>query len=176
MVRVLFHVAVAALPAAGMAFCREQRQLHRVDPRSGDGPRERFHYDGCTMPPLMVVILYLTVFVRIPTGIAEDALSPWQSGVQIRPVAPDEMRPSIHAYFNVSPESPDGKYVLYYTAASADGETGDIRILACSSMWPRMTRTFRSRDCCSRNNFLKYPRPLGGEGRVRGSVHGEVVA
>lgn len=81
----------------------------------------------------LVIILFFAAFVRIPVGIADDALSRWRGGVQIRPVAPEEARHSIHAYFNVSPESPDGKYVLYYTSATADGETGDIRILERSS-------------------------------------------
>jgi hypothetical protein len=48
--------------------------------------------------------------------------------VRITPVAPDDDRHSIHSYFNVSPESPDGSSVLYYSSGVANGEAGDIRI------------------------------------------------
>jgi hypothetical protein len=46
-----------------------------------------------------------------------------------RTVAPDQALHSIHSYFNVCPESPDGKHVLYYTSTTTDGEKGDLRIL-----------------------------------------------
>jgi hypothetical protein len=59
---------------------------------------------------------------------AQDALAPWKGNVRITPVAPDDDRHSIHSYFNVSPESPDGSSVLYYSSGVANGESGDIRI------------------------------------------------
>lgn len=57
-----------------------------------------------------------------------DPLAPWREGVTIKAVADLKDRHTIHAYFNTCPESPDGKYVLYYTSAAVDGETGDLRI------------------------------------------------
>src|SRR3954463_854034 len=68
----------------------------------------------------------------VPLGAAEpsgDPLAPWRAGVKLHPVAPGQERHSIHAYFNTCPESPDGKYVLYYTSGIASGEEGDLRIL-----------------------------------------------
>jgi Tol biopolymer transport system component len=35
---------------------------------------------------------------------------------------------SIHAYFNTSPESPDGGWILFYASRTADGHDGEIRI------------------------------------------------
>lgn len=35
-------------------------------------------------------------------------------------------RHTIHTYFNVSPESPDGRFVLFYASKAADGQTGDV--------------------------------------------------
>jgi hypothetical protein len=35
----------------------------------------------------------------------------------------------MHSYFNVSPESPDGRFVLYYKSVAADGHTGEVRLL-----------------------------------------------
>lgn len=58
-----------------------------------------------------------------------NPLAPWQSGVRIHDVAPHADRHVIHSYFNASPESPDGKWVLYYTSPTTNGESGDIRIL-----------------------------------------------
>jgi Tol biopolymer transport system component len=58
-----------------------------------------------------------------------DPLTPWRAGVKIQPVSPQADRHVIHAYFNTCPESPDGKYVLYYTSTTPEGEAGDLRIL-----------------------------------------------
>ncbi|MEY4379319.1 MAG: hypothetical protein RLZ85_1200 [Verrucomicrobiota bacterium] len=72
--------------------------------------------------------------IRAESGKADGApeLKPWASAVK-RAVAPEQARHSLHAYFNACPESPDGRYVLYYTSGAADGETGDLRILERSS-------------------------------------------
>lgn len=34
----------------------------------------------------------------------------------------------MHTYFNLSPESPDGKWILFYTSNTPDGHRGEIRI------------------------------------------------
>ncbi len=61
---------------------------------------------------------------------SDDPLCKWRGKLSIHPVAPDQNRHSIHSYFNTCPESPDGKWVLYYTSSAPDGESGgDIRIL-----------------------------------------------
>jgi hypothetical protein len=62
-----------------------------------------------------------------------DHLAPWRSGVQVKRVASHADRHVIHSYFNTCPESPDGKYVVYFTSQTADGESGDIRILERST-------------------------------------------
>jgi hypothetical protein len=36
---------------------------------------------------------------------------------------------TLHSYFNVSPESPDGRFVLYYSSAAVDGHVGELRLL-----------------------------------------------
>ena len=38
-------------------------------------------------------------------------------------------RHSIHAYFNTSPESPDGRWVLFYSSPTRDSHTGDMRVI-----------------------------------------------
>ena len=82
------------------------------------------------------LILAGTLFVAASTLAAAevgDAIAPWQAGVQIHPVAPDVDGHTIHTYFNATPESPDGRYVLYFTSTKPDGEFGDIRIRERSS-------------------------------------------
>lgn len=43
-------------------------------------------------------------------------------------VVSDGPHHSMHAYFNTTPESPDGRFVLFYTSTTIDGHEGDIRI------------------------------------------------
>lgn len=69
----------------------------------------------------------LAVVIAATSALATE-LEAWKSAEK-HAVAPDQNRHSIHAYFNTCPESPDGKYVLYYTSATPEGERGDIRVL-----------------------------------------------
>jgi hypothetical protein len=64
-----------------------------------------------------------------PNHPAHDPLFAWRSGVQVRQVAPQAGRHTIHSYFNVCPESPDGRYVLYYASTTPEGYEGEIRVL-----------------------------------------------
>jgi Tol biopolymer transport system component len=52
----------------------------------------------------------------------------WQSA-EASAVAPSADRHSIHSYFNACPESPDGRYVLYFSSLDPAGEFGDICIV-----------------------------------------------
>ncbi|MBX3741052.1 MAG: hypothetical protein KF712_08685 [Akkermansiaceae bacterium] len=72
------------------------------------------------MKPLLALLLGIST--------AHADLEAWKHAEKSA-VAPDQARHSIHSYFNVCPESPDGKHVLYYTSATPDGEKGDLRIL-----------------------------------------------
>lgn len=69
----------------------------------------------------------------VSLGQSADPLAPWRSGVKIRPVAPQSDLHVVHSYFNTCPESPDGKYVVYYTSQANNGESGDIRLLERST-------------------------------------------
>src|SRR5213080_4594945 len=76
--------------------------------------------------PLLLALLSTTLPLRAESP--DDPLAPWRSGVQIKPVAPDQQRHSMHSYFNTCPESPDGKWALFFTSTTADGQHGDVRI------------------------------------------------
>lgn len=58
-----------------------------------------------------------------------DPLSTWKSGVSVRAVDPDAECHSIHAYFNACPESPDGRYVMFFRSRQPDGEFGEICVI-----------------------------------------------
>lgn len=58
----------------------------------------------------------------------DDPLAAWRAGVKVRPVDAGAERHSIHSYFNTCPESPDGKWVLFFTSTMPDGHRGEIRI------------------------------------------------
>lgn len=55
-------------------------------------------------------------------------LGGWKAA-KVRPLSPQQNRHSIHSYFNTSPESPDGRWVVYYTSSTPDGHKGEVRIL-----------------------------------------------
>lgn len=62
-------------------------------------------------------------FAQPPNSGHSPALAPWKSGVTINPVSTVPGRHTIHTYFNVTPESPDGGSVLFYTSTVPDGQT-----------------------------------------------------
>jgi hypothetical protein len=70
----------------------------------------------------------LALCTALPTPAdGEPGLPPgWTDGVRLRPVLGDAERHSVHAYFNASPESPDGKRVLLYTSTTAEGYEGEL--------------------------------------------------
>lgn len=74
-------------------------------------------------PQLALALVALLSLAR-----AEDPLAAWRTGVRVHPVDAGAERHSIHTYFNTSPESPDGKWVLFFTSTTPDGHRGEIRI------------------------------------------------
>lgn len=76
---------------------------------------------------LKIVLLVASQFFAVQAE--EGPLGPWRSGVRVKAVTSTPDRHTIHAYFNVCPESPDGRKVLYYTSTARDGQTGDLRVL-----------------------------------------------
>lgn len=77
---------------------------------------------------LLTTLSWHTALIAACASLAHADIAAWKSA-QKHAVAPDQARHSIHAYFNTCPESPDGRYVLYYTSTTPEGEKGDIRIL-----------------------------------------------
>jgi len=55
-----------------------------------------------------------------------EPLARWREGVQVRPAAPGEGRHAVHSYFNACPESPDGKWVLFFASTARNAERGEV--------------------------------------------------
>ncbi len=69
------------------------------------------------------------LFAAALAAAAAEPIAPWSSGVTVRPLIPNAGRHLIHAYFNISPESPDGRWVVYYSSPQREGYQGEVRIL-----------------------------------------------
>jgi len=59
---------------------------------------------------------------------AASPLDAWRTGVKVSLVGPEDCH-SIHSYYVSSPESPDGKWVLYYASTVPTGYEGELRIV-----------------------------------------------
>ena len=79
--------------------------------------------------PYSCLIVALASCIAYAAKAAESpALSAWETGVRVRPVITGE-RHTIHAYFNTSPESPDGRYVVFFASTAKDSHQGEVRII-----------------------------------------------
>jgi Tol biopolymer transport system component len=59
----------------------------------------------------------------------DDPLAQWRAGVQVKPALPAANRHTIHTYFNINPESPDGKKLLFFSSTARDAQKGEIHLL-----------------------------------------------
>lgn len=75
-----------------------------------------------------IILISLFLYTRPSMGGTDDPLAAWREGVQITPVADTATRHTIHTYFNICPESPDGKWVLFFSSTAANGQLGEVRI------------------------------------------------
>jgi hypothetical protein len=83
---------------------------------------------------LIAVVSCSTLLVR--SSSAEDTadrLASWREGMSVRPVSAEPSRHTIHSYFNTSPESPDGRWVLYFTSTTPEAHRGEVRIVERST-------------------------------------------
>ena len=79
---------------------------------------------------LSLVVATTAMSMAAPDGVP---YANWTSGVKKHDVVSLENRHVIHSYYSLDTESPDGRFVLYYTSGTKDGEDGDLRILERST-------------------------------------------
>src|SRR3954471_6000163 len=76
---------------------------------------------------MKVLFPLLTVVALVCAGTGPDPLSAWKARVKVSAVSGKDHH-SIHSYFNTSPESPDGRRVLFYASSAGDGHDGELRV------------------------------------------------
>src|SRR5262249_17676191 len=59
----------------------------------------------------------------------DDPVVPWRTGVKISPVSRIAARHTMHTYYLLNPESPDGRKVLFFASTDPAGHVGQICIL-----------------------------------------------
>lgn len=79
-----------------------------------------------------MLCLVVCLLVSAATYAAEPAntspFAAWQAGVKVSAVCGEAEAHSIHSYFNTSPESPDGKYVLFFRSTTPEAQLGEVCI------------------------------------------------
>ena len=77
---------------------------------------------------ILITLALLAGALTAHAETSDDPLAAWRSGVKIGAVAPKDGRHTMHSYFNTCPESPDGKFVLFYSSTAKDGHHGEVVI------------------------------------------------
>ncbi len=80
--------------------------------------------------PLLLGFAYLTVGPPGACAQADaDLLAPWKHHVRIAPLTDVPGRHTIHSYYLATPESPDGKRVLFFTSTHPSAYVGEVRVM-----------------------------------------------
>ena len=104
-----------------------------------------------------------------------DSLVARWAAATVRPVSAVPERHTFHAYFNVSPESPDGRFVVFFASRERSGERGDIVVLDRESGEERVAAADIAtedahRAACQQwalgSRFIVYHEPVGARWRV----------
>ena len=61
-----------------------------------------------------------------------DPLASWRKEVRVARIS-DRPEHSIHSYYVTTPESPDGKWVLFFASTTPTGHEGEIRVVERTS-------------------------------------------
>ena len=84
---------------------------------------------NCGFLVFVVIFACLSSALGAEPAKIPDPLAPWLTGLNIHPVTDQPNRHTIHSYYVTSPESPDGKWVLFYTSTARTAEEeGEIHI------------------------------------------------
>lgn len=78
---------------------------------------------------MQIVVKFVVAFALADMALAQDdsPIKAWREGVKLRPVfGPAAPFHSIHTYFNTCPESPDGRWILFFRSTDPEAQIGDI--------------------------------------------------
>src|SRR4029453_857247 len=72
---------------------------------------------------------WITTLVLLATLTTQDSeVKAWKA-CRIRPLLPEAAAHTIHSYYVSMPESPDGRWVLFYSSTIPTGYEGEVRLL-----------------------------------------------
>jgi hypothetical protein len=77
-----------------------------------------------------VICLAAGCLMTVPASAADRqaTFEDWAAGrFTVKPVSPGEYH-SIHSYYLTCPESPDGRFVLFYASTTREGHAGELRV------------------------------------------------
>lgn len=60
--------------------------------------------------------------------LAGSPFDQWTDGVVVKRAVVGAERHSMHSYFNTSPESPDGRWILFFSSTTPEAHEGEVRI------------------------------------------------
>src|SRR5262245_948097 len=63
------------------------------------------------------------------TAESSSAVTRWQTGVRISPVSKAAARHTMHTYYLLNPESPDGRRVLFFASTDPAGHVGQVCVI-----------------------------------------------
>ena len=107
--------------------------------------------------------------------ISNSLVGRWAAAT-VRPVSGISDRHTLHTYFNVSPESPDGRYIVFFASRERSGERGDVVVLDRESGVERVAAADIAaedahRAACQQwalgSRFVVYHEPVGTRWRVK---------
>lgn len=78
-------------------------------------------------------LIFLTCVLNSSAVDPKNPLDPWKNKVTILPVAKDTDRHSIHTYYVTSPESPDGRHVLFFSSLDRAAHKGEVVMMERAS-------------------------------------------
>jgi hypothetical protein len=126
---------------------RRRSNVHSSIPRLEEG-----NFDG--PPPVIVLSMraFATFVLLALTLPQESPVQPWRAA-RVRTVLPESAAHTIHSYYVSCPESPDGRWVLFYTSTTREGHQGEVRILeratgAVKTIASRITAEDAHRAAC----------------------------
>ncbi|HET6316484.1 MAG TPA: biopolymer transporter Tol, partial [Chloroflexota bacterium] len=68
----------------------------------------------------------MSVVAQPRTGAALDA---WRGAVRVSRVSRVDAQHAIHAYYTATPESPDGRYAVFYASTTPEAHAGELRLV-----------------------------------------------
>ena len=78
---------------------------------------------------LLTVLLLTLLATPVTADQPAEAIAPWTRNFRVAPLTSTPGRHTGHSYYVANPESPDGKFVLFYASADPSGYVGDVVIV-----------------------------------------------